>query len=413
MTISEPLSQYGEICKSAIQTSVKESGAKVAKTFEKLLIEILTLYMILPRKINFTQMARYGKHCEQTYRRNFNRKRKKCIDWLLFNLSLAGRVLDMTDLLVIAIDPSYISKAGNKTPHIGRFWSGCAGAVKHGLEIMGIGLVAVNQNKCMMLRAHQTLGTSALKMRDKTQVEYYISVMKRYSKKLLSITDIVVADAFFSTSTFEKGITELGYHLVSRFRDNACLHYLYKGGRTGRRGRPKILDGKIDLSRPDYSRMERLYIDGLEGSAYTLPAYAKAMKKKVRLVIWRMPNGKHKLFFSTKLSMTGEEVLKAYRSRFQIEFEFRNGKQFAGLMDCQARHKEQLDFAFNASLASVNVSKVFIKDNGMDNSIAQVKSLMFNAYYTKAIFDVSRLRPNRNLIGRIFKELIGWKPKAA
>ncbi len=368
--------------------------------------------MILPRKINFTQMARYGKHCEQTYRRNFNRKRKKCIDWLLFNLSLAGRVLDMTDLLVIAIDPSYISKAGNKTPHIGRFWSGCAGAVKHGLEIMGIGLVAVNQNKCMMLRAHQTLGTSALKMRDKTQVEYYISVMKRYSKKLLSITDIVVADAFFSTSTFEKGITELGYHLVSRFRDNACLHYLYKGGRTGRRGRPKILDGKIDLSRPDYSRMERLYIDGLEGSAYTLPAYAKAMKK-VRLVIWRMPNGKHKLFFSTKLSMTGEEVLKAYRSRFQIEFEFRNGKQFAGLMDCQARHKEQLDFAFNASLASVNVSKVFIKDNGMDNSIAQVKSLMFNAYYTKAIFDVSRLRPNRNLIGRIFKELIGWKPKAA
>ena len=41
----------------------------------------------------------------------------------------------------IAIDPSYISKAGKKTPHIGRFWSGCAQAVKHGLEIMGIGLI--------------------------------------------------------------------------------------------------------------------------------------------------------------------------------------------------------------------------------------------------------------------------------
>lgn len=80
-------------------------------------------------------MARYGKHSEQTYRQNFNRKKKDCIDWLLLNLSLARRVLDMDGLLAIAIDPCYISKAGKKTPHIGRFWSGCAGAVKHGLEI--------------------------------------------------------------------------------------------------------------------------------------------------------------------------------------------------------------------------------------------------------------------------------------
>lgn len=393
--------------------SVKESGTKLAKTFQNLLVEILTLYMILPRKINFTQMARYGSHCEQTYRSNFNRKRKECVDWLLFNLSLAKRVLNMDDLLVIAIDPSYISKAGWKTPHIGRFWSGCAGAVKHGLEIMGIGLVDVNQNKCMMLRAHQTLGTSALKMRDKSLVDYYLSVMKRYAKKLLPISKIVVADAFFSTSTFEKGLAELGFDLVSRFRDNACLFYLFKGPRTGKRGRPKMLDGKIDYSNLDLSRMEQLEIDGLEGKAYTLEAYAKALKKKVRLVIWIMPNGKHKLFFSTKLCMTGEQVLKAYRSRFQIEFAYREGKQFTGLMDCQARHKNQLDFAFNASFASLNVAKVFIKDNNMDNSIANIKSLMFNAHFADSIFGVSRYRPNRNLISKIFKELIGWQPKAA
>ena len=88
---------------------------------------------------------------------------------------------------------------------------GMCRAVKHGLEITGIGLLDVVNNKCMMLRAHQTIGNSALKMRNKTLVEYYISVMKRYSKKLLSITDIVVADAFFSTSTFEKGMSELGF----------------------------------------------------------------------------------------------------------------------------------------------------------------------------------------------------------
>lgn len=66
-------------------------------------------------------MARYGKHGEQTYRQNFNRRKKGCIDWLLLNLSLARRVLDMDGLLAIAIDPCYISKTGKKTPHIGRF----------------------------------------------------------------------------------------------------------------------------------------------------------------------------------------------------------------------------------------------------------------------------------------------------
>ena len=30
----------------------------------------------------------------------------------------------------LAIDPGYVSKAVKKTDHIGRFWSGCASAVK-------------------------------------------------------------------------------------------------------------------------------------------------------------------------------------------------------------------------------------------------------------------------------------------
>lgn len=45
MMFSEPLSQYEEILKDAIRTSMKESGAKLAKTFQTLLIEILTLYL--------------------------------------------------------------------------------------------------------------------------------------------------------------------------------------------------------------------------------------------------------------------------------------------------------------------------------------------------------------------------------
>lgn len=66
-------------------------------------------------------MGRYGSHVEQTYRNAFGLKKSKCIDWLKLNVSLAKRFFGKQGRWAIAIDPSYISKAGKKTPHIGRF----------------------------------------------------------------------------------------------------------------------------------------------------------------------------------------------------------------------------------------------------------------------------------------------------
>ena len=58
----------------------------------------------------------------------------------------------------IAIDPSYISKVGKKTPGMGYFWSGCAGAPKWGgLEILGIALVNADTNEAVHLKAVQTI----------------------------------------------------------------------------------------------------------------------------------------------------------------------------------------------------------------------------------------------------------------
>lgn len=107
--------------------------------------------------------------------------------------------------MAIAIDSSYICKSGKKTPHIGTFWSGCASSMKHGLEIIGLALVDVYANSCMMLRTHQTPSTGELKLRNMTLVQHYIAVIKRYKKDLLKVTDIVIADVFFSTKTSMSG----------------------------------------------------------------------------------------------------------------------------------------------------------------------------------------------------------------
>ena len=403
------LDQYTDI----ITYTVKNSAAKLTKSFEKILIEVIILYMIIPRKVNFTQMERYGSHDEQTYRNNFGKKKSECIDWLKLNVSLAKRYFGEKGRRAIAIDPSFISKSGKKTPHIGRFWSGCAQAVKHGLEIMGIGLIDIDANDCIMLRAHQSLTGKELGLRDKSMTDFYISVIKRYRKELLKLSTLIVADAYFSTSTFVNGIKKYGFSLVSRFRDNACLYYVYNGPRTGKRGRPKTKDGKIDMNKLDLTRMEKMEMKKAEGKAYTLIAYSKALKCKIRLVIWQMPNGKKKLFFSNDISLSGDEVLAYYRTRFQIEFCYRDAKGYTGLMHCQARNKWKLDFAFNASFASLNVAKVTMKEMGMQYSMSSFKALMTNTYIVRRIFKACGYNPNRTLISKIFKDLSCLQRKTA
>ena len=58
---------------------------------------------------------------------------------------------------------------------------------------------------------------------------------------------------------------------------------------------------------------------------------------------------------STDLELEGRKLVEFYGARFQIEFLFRDSKQFTGLTECQARNESALDFHFNASLATLNL----------------------------------------------------------
>ena len=44
--------------------------------------------------------------------------------------------------------------------------------------------------------------------------------------------------------------------------------------------------------------------------------------------------------------------------RFQIEFLYRDAKQFTGLNHCEARSKNKLNFHWNMSLTAINLAKI-------------------------------------------------------
>ena len=64
------------------------------------------------------------------------------------------------------------------------------------------------------------------------------------------------------------------------------------------------------------------------------------------------------LLFSTDVEQDPTQIVQFYRLRFQIEFIFRDAKQFTGLEDCQARDLVKLEFHFNACLTALNLAKV-------------------------------------------------------
>ena len=64
----------------------------------------------------------------------------------------------------------------------------------------------------------------------------------------------------------------------------------------------------------------------------------------------------HRVLLSVpRHDVIGLPQIDLYAARFQIEFLFRDSKQFTGLLDCQARAATALDFHFNASLATLNL----------------------------------------------------------
>lgn len=95
---------------------------------------------------------------------------------------------------------------------------------------------------------------------------------------------------------------------------------------------------------------------------YTAVVFHVSLKRTIRLAyLLDRSNPKKPRFvvlFSTDVEQDPSEIYKLYTLRFQIEFLFRDAKQFTGLADCQARDSVKMEFHFNASFTALNLAKL-------------------------------------------------------
>ena len=373
----------------------------ISKPQKKFLLTLFTTILVTRGKINFRNLSRYSELCEHTYSRNF----AKPFDFIRFNRQVIDETFGQESDRILAFDPSFIKKAGKHTFSRDSFWNGCASKAQKGLEISALAVVDIKKHTALTLSVEQTLSQEEAKRKDQeahgkdkdvhtTRMQHYLDHIGKVAPYLTDCEHYIVVDGSFANAAFIDGVTILNKDVVGKLRCDANCRYLYTGPKRAGRGRQKTYDGKVNWQ--DLSRFDCVGKDGdvtLYSGLLNHISFNRNLKVVVLLKKQAGETPCYVILFSTDESLDAWQVYRYYKARFQIEFLFRDAKQFTGLADSQARDQARLDFHFNASLTTLNLAKSEClnakkKDGVRRFSMGSVKLLAFNQHYLNRIIRI-------------------------
>ena len=333
--------------------------AGLRRTQQAYLRLLLSLWLVLPGRHTFTNLARYGSTSDRTHRS----WAQKPVPWVQLNSTLVLQAQDQQTLHcggILGVDAVFIPKYGSHTPDLASYWSGCQGRSVRGLEGTCVTWIDPATHQPIPLAITQTPATLPA---GQSRVDFYATVtlntIMQLPDELKKQVRAVVGDAYYTKLKFIARVVDEGQlPFVGKMRKDANLKHLFTGSRTGKPGRPQLYDGKVSLH--DFSRWDAIpWAD--ECMVYTVVAYSISLKRQVRVVAVVWPGSRSsrtEVLFSTSITMTAAAIIALYRARFSMEFPFRDGKQFAGLSECQSRQVEALHFHWNMALVAVSAARL-------------------------------------------------------
>ncbi|MDQ3754995.1 MAG: transposase [Acidobacteriota bacterium] len=361
----------------------------VAKPQRNFLLTLFATMLVTPRRLTFLNLSRHSSLSEKTYRRQF----RQPFDFAAFNQAAISNAVPTAATMLFAQDTSFSSKSGQQTYGLDTFWNGCRARAEKGLEVSLISILDTQANHSLAISAEQTPADPDKKKSAKTatRIDFYLDHLRRTTPYLPKSVKYGVMDGFYAKEKFVSGVCALSYHMISKLRCDAQLLYPYTGEQKPR-GRRRQFDGKVTFT--DLRRFAQHDTDQAHLTLHTHVVWSVSLKRLVRVVIVVNRKDKRKpryvVLFSTDTELSATAIFRYYKARFQIEFIFRDAKQFAGFSDCQARDKEALHFHFNASVTVVNVARLMAQaeqsiDEKLVFSMASIKQRAFNEHMLQLI----------------------------
>jgi hypothetical protein len=362
------------------------------------------------------------------------------IQWILFSSQFHKADREY----IAAGDEVVFGKAGKETYGLGRFFSSLQNRVIPGLSFFVFSLIDVQERQSYPIQAAQIIKES--KQARKKEKEEASQVKKRrvgrpkgsqnkkkeapiLSPELSRIQPILqaflavlkgvltvrylVMDGHFGNYPSAWMVLQTGLQLVSKFRSDAALYEPFTGKYCGRGARPKYGD-KVDVR-----KMKNKYLksnkteDDIRTQIYQATLLNREFASPVNVVVILKTNlsskkQAHVILFSTDLELSDQKLYDYYTLRFQIEFNFRDAKQYWGLDDFMNVKQEAVTNAANLSFFMVNFSSVLLRryrELNPEFSVLDLKSHYRGCRYASETIKLLPQKPDGILLAAIFEQI--------
>ena len=366
--------------------------------------------------------------------------------WVFFRAHL----FDPESVYILAGDESIVSKSGPSTYGLWRFFSSVHSKTIPSLAFLCLSLVSVKQRRSYPLVMEQVVrGTPALaqkglpaeprdasetpppkrkrgrpkgsRNRNKTQVvlsDTLKQIQTRVKALLARIQGLIrlrylVLDGYFGHNSALQMSKQCGLHLISKLRSNTAL-YLPPMPPYAGRGRPRIygqrfnpqqIDAKYRVSTETHENITtEVYQAKLRHKKFPEPLNVVCILKTQPL----REKKSHVLLFSSDLALDAEKMIDYYALRFQIEFNFRDAKQFWGLEDFMNINKIPVNNAANLSMFRVNVSAKLLAPLRLEHaecSVLDLKARYRGVKYFRETLKILPQKPDPIVIDQITEHL--------
>jgi putative transposase len=153
--------------------------------------------------------------------------------------------------------------------------------------------------------------------------------------------------------------------------------------------------------------------DGMETCIYQMEALQKEVAAPLNVVVMVKTNLRTRkraqvVLFSSDVMLTFEKVLEYYSLRFQIEFTFRDAKQYWGLEDFMTVTATGVENAANLALFMVSLSTVLLREERVESpecSVLDLKAKYRGARYAAETLQLLPATIDKDLIMRIVRQV--------
>ena len=365
--------------------------------------------------------------------------------WVFFSTYL----LDRESAYILAGDETIVSKSGQSTYGLSRFFSSVYGKTIPGLAFLGLSLVSVKERRSYPMLMEQIVRSDTRspsppasespeetqqpvprrnrgrpkgsQNRNKTEVRLSDTLkhLQTLIKALLRrIDDLIpvrylVLDGYFGHNNALQMTKQCGLELISKLRVNTALYFPstmpYAGrGRPrlyGQRFNPQQIDPKWRISTETHGNITtEVYQAQLRHKKFPDPLNVVCILK-TQLMTQRKS---HVLLFTSDLALDAETLIDSYALRFQIEFNFRDAKQYWGLEDFMNVNKTPVNNAANLSMFMVNVSAKLLAPLRLEHtelSVLDLKARYRGLKYLRETLKILPQKPDTIVIDNLAEHL--------